>query len=152
MTKRIILLLGCILVLTACGKSHQETGNPENNEHDSQSSKQADQHDEDTNTDEESVGDAGDKIDDTAEEMQDEQKGNMEDVTKMPEYKIIKGQVVMDDYRLNVVEDNRHKRVIILQNKDNHRKEYKSIFMKEDGRLKLIQFNSNGLIYDKTIQ
>lgn len=155
MKKLLILLVGCMLALAACGTSDQATKSTNDGDQGSESAEQqAGNEDEEASEDDEAADDNADDAtdDNAADEQQDKQHSSMEDITKMPEYRILKDQVAIADYQLNVMEDNDHKRIIILQNKDTHKKEYKSIFIKDNGRLKIVQFNGNGLIYDKTIK
>ncbi|WP_077296695.1 hypothetical protein [Virgibacillus pantothenticus] len=67
----------------------------------------------------------------------------------LKEYSILEEKVNLANYKLNIVADNPYKRVILIENTDNEN-EYKSIFIKETNRLKLIRLR-DGIIYNKMI-
>ncbi|MDY0404151.1 hypothetical protein P5G51_000875 [Virgibacillus sp. 179-BFC.A HS] len=169
MKKIILLLIGCTLMLAACANDQQDKSKGENEK--SPATQQADdnaddgaaenetdskpQEKNDTTSDDENDGATENETNSQPEVKKDaasKRENTVEDVTTMPEYSVIKDQIAIDDYQLDVVEDNAHKRIIILKNKDTKHKEYKSIFIKDSGRLKIIQFHDNGLIYNKQIK
>ncbi|API91578.1 hypothetical protein J32TS6_30750 [Virgibacillus pantothenticus] len=67
----------------------------------------------------------------------------------LKEYSILEEKVNLANYKLNIVDDNPYKRVILIENTDN-KNEYKSIFIKETNRLKLIRLR-DGIMYNKVI-
>lgn len=62
------------------------------------------------------------------------------------EHAIIKDHIDLNAYSENVVEDNDYKRVILYEDANGH-KQYKSIYVKKDDHLKIIDFNG-GLLYN----
>lgn len=67
------------------------------------------------------------------------------DEQQYEEFLRINDHINIEDYYADVVEDNRHKRVVLFSDTSNH-KQYKSIYVKHKNLLKLIDFN-DGLIY-----
>ncbi|MCH1625892.1 hypothetical protein [Fredinandcohnia quinoae] len=67
--------------------------------------------------------------------------------SEMLEFASLEANVSLSDYQLNVVEDNPHKRIILLKNKQGQER-YKSIFIKDTGELKIIEFNKGPIFVD----
>lgn len=65
------------------------------------------------------------------------------------EYATIANKVDLTKYNVEVVEDNNYKRIILLTD-DNNRPQYKSIYVKNKNRLKVIDLNG-GLVHNGTI-
>lgn len=72
------------------------------------------------------------------------------DVTQLPEYSILDEHLNLADYTIVVAENNPYKRVLLLKNKQGQA-EYKSILVKNTGRLKIVEFDG-GLVYNGIIQ
>lgn len=129
MKKLIILLLG-ISLLTACSANDTK----------------------DTKNTAESNGDASP---DTEQAQNNENsEGNDSPVTgenfhSFPEYSTIEKQIDLTKYDLDVVEDGSHKRVILFTAQNGER-DFKSIFTKKTGRLKIISFK-DGVLFDDVI-
>ncbi|KWW17553.1 MULTISPECIES: hypothetical protein [Peribacillus] len=70
--------------------------------------------------------------------------------SSLPEYDEIIEQIGDKDYTLNKETDNDDKRVFLIEL--NGEKQYKTIFIKRTNRLKIIEINGNGEVYDKIIQ
>lgn len=70
-------------------------------------------------------------------------------ITETPEYNSLTEIVNIADYQLDTEVDNPQKRIILLENQ-NGKEMYKSIFIKETGRLKIIEFDK-GLIFNDLI-
>ncbi|MBT2215734.1 hypothetical protein KK120_07855 [Virgibacillus dakarensis] len=69
---------------------------------------------------------------------------------QIPEYSILKDNIDMSAYKLDVKEDDPCKRIVILKNQQGEGK-YKSIFIKKTGRMKLIEFD-NGLLFNQVYE
>ncbi|MCM3113403.1 hypothetical protein [Lederbergia lenta] len=69
---------------------------------------------------------------------------------KLPEYSIISTHVDMEHLNAKVVEDNHNKRVILIID-DNGQSKFKSIYVKNTNRLKLIDFEG-GLVFDQNLE
>lgn len=126
MKKITVILIGMLLFVSACGVGA-----------DSQ-----EQELEASNIKEENV-------DSEKNEVVEDQGQTEEDATQLPEYSSLMEQVAIEDFQLNVVEDNQGKRVMLIEDEQGQEK-YKSIFIKKNNRLKIIEFNK-GQIFNEVI-
>lgn len=78
-----------------------------------------------------------------------EQKEQKSGIEGFSEYSILDQETELDKYNANVVKDNNYKRLILLED-DNGQPQYKSIYIKNKDRLKIIDLNG-GLLYNGTI-
>ncbi|KAA0965306.1 hypothetical protein FQ087_03075 [Sporosarcina sp. ANT_H38] len=70
-----------------------------------------------------------------------------EGLTDLPEYAILSEKINLDTHKAIIETDNRGNRIILFEN-DNGIKAFKSIFVKNDNRLKIIKLDDDGLIYN----
>ncbi len=79
--------------------------------------------------------------------IQDESAENskLQDVKSLPEFTVIDKEIGSDSLEAELVSDNSGERVLLL-NKDGD--EFKSIFIKETKRLKIIDIDGKGLIFN----
>lgn len=164
MMKRLIIACIALLVLSACGAGNDDTtGKEEANSNTSSSTEQdktgnseenhADEDDvsdeEDTNKDDES--DVNSNKDNSSEDKANNDASNQADDSdkKLAEYPIFEDKVDMTAYTIDIKEDNPHKRIVLLKDKDGEAK-YKSVFIKKPSRMKLIQFG-HGVLFDEVI-
>ncbi|TFJ93269.1 hypothetical protein [Lentibacillus salicampi] len=97
----------------------------------------------------EAVGPAGKvKTAEAAEQATDEEPKNTA-YGMYPESDILDEHVHADDYQMRVVEDNQSIRVIILKDADGH-SQYKSVFVKNNGMVKVMSFDQ-GLVFQGVI-
>lgn len=75
---------------------------------------------------------------------------NYEEWTSLPEYNKIVEQLRNEEYTFQMVTDNRGERILHILDKDG-RKQYKSIFIKNTNRLKIIKINGGGLIFNEIL-
>lgn len=68
------------------------------------------------------------------------------DIEKLPEFSTLMNQIDVANFKMRIVEENRGKRVILFMN-ENDQPQYKSIYIKEQQRLKMIDFKG-GLVFD----
>ncbi len=73
------------------------------------------------------------------------------DLENLPEFNTIAKQIDLDIYQGVVETDNKGNRIILFKNEKGH-SEYKSIFIKRDNRLKIVQFDDDGLLYNEIIK
>lgn len=148
--KKVLLIFASMLlmVLVACGNGDQDqqTDNQTSSSNEEQTTEtetdeQADDIDEDVDKD-------TDKAEDENEENadQDDQENNHSDIE---EYSVVEEHIDLDKYEMDIEEDNPHKRVILYKD-DQNKKDYKSIYIKDKNRLKIIEFG-HGEIYDEVI-
>jgi len=76
---------------------------------------------------------------------------NNDDLEKFPEFDTIAEHIDLNYYQGIVETDNKGNRVILFEDEKGH-SEYKSIFVKRDNRLKLVQFIDDGLLYNEIIK
>ncbi|WP_106768711.1 hypothetical protein [Paenibacillus faecalis] len=72
------------------------------------------------------------------------------DIKKLPEYKTLAAEIDLSNYTSRITENNPNNRVIILTDV-NGKERYKSVFVKKEDRLKIIDFRG-GLIFNDHIQ
>ncbi|WP_217586027.1 hypothetical protein [Lentibacillus saliphilus] len=87
--------------------------------------------------------------DDSVESHIEKVHVNSEDIEDLLEYDTLDDIVEADDFNAQVVENNAHKRVIVLTD-DNGQPQFKSIFVKDTNRLKIIDFKA-GLVFDQIL-
>ena len=134
MKKIIMMVMGVLLItLVACGTSNnnQTAGPSEGMNEEEQAADKSNEYDE---------TDSGES------EMADEKKS---DDKNIEEYGVIEEHIDLDKYEMDVKEDNPHKRIILYETEQGE-KEYKSIFLKDEDRLKIIEFN-HGQIFNEVI-
>ena len=72
-----------------------------------------------------------------------------EDIEDLLEYDTLDDVVGADDFNAQIVENNNHKRVILLKG-DNGQPQFKSIYVKDTNRLKVIDFK-DGLVFNQIL-
>jgi len=88
----------------------------------------------------------------TDQESSNKTSESNSELAQFKEYPYIKEKVSnIDDYKAITKTDNPNKRVILYQSNDGQKK-YKSILIKESNRLKLIELEKNGLLYNQVIK
>lgn len=60
------------------------------------------------------------------------------DVTKLPEYKTLSSTVDLKGYSVKVIEDNYNKRIALFTDGNGH-KQYKTVYVKKTGYIKVIK-------------
>ncbi|KMY54229.1 hypothetical protein AC623_10030 [Bacillus sp. FJAT-27231] len=70
--------------------------------------------------------------------------------TSLPEYEEIMKHIHDQEYIFETVTDNENKRILLLANK-NGEKQYKTVFIKQDNRLKVIKINGGGQVFNGRI-
>ncbi|MUV37905.1 hypothetical protein JNUCC1_01711 [Lentibacillus sp. JNUCC-1] len=152
--KQIIMgaLFFVVMTLAAC-QSGNDNGN--NDAADNQTADNNAQTEE--NTDMGNEGNSSDQAEGTEEDTNEDNAGNAEEtgeqseVAQMEEYSTIESEVDVDGLTSEVVEDNPNKRVILF--KDGDREAYKSIFIKNEKRLKIIGIEDDeGQVYNEIIE
>lgn len=85
-------------------------------------------------------------------ESNNEKKDTKEEAVggqEFPEFSVLDEQIDADDYEMQIVEDNKHNRVIIL-NDEAGNGQFKSIYVKETNVLQIIDFDQ-GMVFRGTI-
>lgn len=139
MFKRIITLIAAIAILTACSDNEEvkmDTGVTEKNQESLQSNELTNQQE-----------------DQQQKEMNEDPSNeavNDSEWALLPEYNKIVEQIDSQDYTFETVTDNEGKRVLNIIDK-NGSKQYKTIFIKNTNRLKIIRIDGGGLIFNGTL-
>lgn len=148
MLKRLILFATCftfLLMFTACSTSEdkQSTDNDSSKE---VVEEQDEMEAQDSNaTSETTINDKESKIE--KEPASEDQKE-----TKYEEETIINEQINTDGLSIENEVDSDHKRILLFKD-DNNKPQYKSIYIKNEKRLKIIDTTKdNGLIYNEIIE
>lgn len=84
------------------------------------------------------------------ENEQSKEKTNHEEWTSLPEYNYIIEQIDNKEYNFQTVTDNEGKRVLLLIDK-NGVEQYKTIFIKNTSRLKIIKLDGEGQIFNEIL-
>ncbi len=69
---------------------------------------------------------------------------------ELPEYHILNQYIDLTTLEETTVEDNSEKRVLIFET-ETGKQEYKSVYIKEKSRLKLIHFGEEGVLFNQQI-
>ncbi|MUV38245.1 hypothetical protein JNUCC1_02081 [Lentibacillus sp. JNUCC-1] len=91
----------------------------------------------------------GDADDNTSEDSDNEAVEEGAEIDELPEYDTLDDVVDADDFNAQVVENNAHKRVILLKD-ENGQPQFKSIYVKDTNRLKVIDFQG-GLVFNQIL-
>lgn len=86
----------------------------------------------------------------TSSSIQSGERASSTDIKKLPEYETLKANIDLSNYKPGITEDNANKRVILLKD-DNGRNRYKSVYIKREKRLKIVDFQG-GLIFNGYIK
>lgn len=73
------------------------------------------------------------------------------DIAKFEEIPTIREQIDLDNLVAEVESDIPNKRIILFKNNDTNAFVYKSIFIKDDQHLKIVELSKDQLIYNRTI-
>ncbi|MFB5086568.1 membrane lipoprotein lipid attachment site-containing protein [Psychrobacillus sp. PGGUH221] len=93
----------------------------------------------------------------TIEENAEKSTNSTEDTTaqsdlkSFPEFVMLAKHIDLTKYTANVETDNEGTRIIFFENSEGH-KEYKSTFVKNENRLKIIKLDDDGLIFNEIIK
>ncbi|MVP00974.1 hypothetical protein [Paenibacillus lutrae] len=141
MYKTFMTLSAAALLLTACGSNDTDIRNTESTEENQQQSGQT------ADVQEDSQGNNQPK-----EEIQrpSEESVNQEKWSSLPEYAAIIQQIGGKDYQFKTVTDNEGERVLFIEQDGKER--YKSIYVKKTKRLKIIQLDREGQIFNEVLQ
>lgn len=138
MKKSIIILLS-ILFLVACQDSNQPSSHPTPDPGHSTPEKE----ELETESTPSTPNETSLNLDETSPSE------NSKDWADLPEYTVIT-EIATENYQVNIETDNPNNRVIFLENQSGE-KLYKSIFIKNTNRLKIIDLKNDNLIYNQVI-
>ncbi|MCR8846434.1 hypothetical protein NQ117_22365 [Paenibacillus sp. SC116] len=127
MNKLVILLITAATILTACSNQRDISNNAEEN----QQSVQTEAVEENKQLAEEST--------------------NHDEWSSLPEYDTIIQNIEKKDYTIKTVTDNERERVLLLTNQEG-KEQYKTIFIKNTNRFKMINMDGEGLIFNDILE
>src|SRR5699024_7444385 len=139
---------------------NKEKKNKEKKEHDKQNSKEKKEEksaDEDKAADKEDDSKADKEEDNSKSEKSDDEKSDdnskeKSDLAQYDEYNVVSSKIKdIDSYPARVETHNPNTRVILF-GEDNGQKDYKSIFVKRENRLKIIDLKKDNQIYNDIIK
>lgn len=126
MFKKPLILIASLSLLAACGNDEEAAGNKEVIENVKEAP---------------SSGTSQERADETAVD---------DEIASLPEYQTIMKEIDKEDCTFKLLTDNEGKRVFLLID-ETGKEEYKSIFIKETNRLKIIELESNREIFNDRI-
>lgn len=140
--KKIIVFLMILGVLSACGNaSSQDAEQPNTDVKDETITTQKDT---EANKEEAETGMENNEINNEKTEVES-------DEVNYEEMAIWEEVIPTNNYSLRVVEDNNHKRIVLFEDENGH-VSYKSIYIKDKDRLKVIDTDTDdGLLYNDKI-
>ncbi|EMA6344082.1 hypothetical protein ACO11K_003923 [Bacillus cytotoxicus] len=146
MYKIILALIAMLTVLTACNRAETAKDNHDVTVKKEESSQQ-EKKDIDQTKDEQTAEQVKEEEPKEQSENNPKENENHEKWASLPEYNKIVEQIGNEDYNFQTVTDNEGKRVLHILDKDGQ-KQYKTIFIKNTNRLKIIKINGGGMIFN----
>lgn len=148
MKKGLIILFG-LLLLIGCSNNN-DADQPQQDNEDQDNVEQNENNTENTNLENEATNEENENnIEDTTEK---EDAANNDDLKAFKEFDVLENELDLDAYEGIVESDNQGNRIILFQDADG-KKEYKSIFIKNDNRLKIVHFvDEDDLLYNDIIK
>ncbi|WP_440896904.1 hypothetical protein ACS127_02530 [Amphibacillus sp. Q70] len=139
--KRIIIGIALLSMLSAC-----QTGTEENNGLDNDEQTQATEEniEAEPNNQEAESG----QTEDNEEQEYSEESNTDED--SFQEMEVIEEYIDVSDYQREIETDNRNTRVMFFKS-DQGEKEYKTVFIKDKSRLKIIHLGEDGLLFNEEL-
>ncbi|MBA9026128.1 hypothetical protein [Peribacillus huizhouensis] len=140
MHKTIIALIAVVTILTACNNNGADKNKNEITEKNEQSLQT------------EGEQEVQQENEQSKESIQNQSKesAHHEEWASLPEYDSIMEQLDNNDYNFQTVTDNEGKRVLLLID-ENGVEQYKTIFIKNTSRLKIIKINGEGQIFNEIL-
>ena len=163
MKKQIIILFAAMILMLGACASNNDDNNSNNGANDNTNTEEnqgtndenADNNAEDNeengienDVENESENNAGDNMDNQTNNDSSDSDSALAD---FPEYNTLVAEIDVDRLDAEIETDNPNKRVILYADSDGH-KQYKSIFIKKQDRLKIIHFDDDGEIFNEVIK
>ncbi|PYY31114.1 hypothetical protein [Paenibacillus illinoisensis] len=128
MNRLLMILIAAATMLTACQSNQTDTGNSSGSNEQSAQTETAQSNNEPT-----------------------EESTSQSEWSSLPEYDTIIREVDSQDYTFRTVTDNKNERILILTNQDGEEK-YKTIFIKNTSRLKIIDIDGGGQLFNDVLE
>lgn len=141
MFKKMIILVSAMAIITACSDKEAPATNEE-----------ASGKTEANVQPREEQGDAKESEQQTENSQHStEESVNAMEWASLPEYNTIIEQIGNNEYTFETVTDNDGKRILTIMD-ENGEKQYKTVFVKNTSRLKIININGNGVVFNGIIK
>ncbi|WP_337034161.1 hypothetical protein [Paenibacillus illinoisensis] len=127
MNRLLMILIAAATMLTACQSNQTATGNPSGSNEPSAQTETAQPNNKPT-----------------------EESTSQSEWSSLPEYDTIIREVDSQDYTFRTVTDNENERILLLTNQDGEEK-YKTIFIKNTSRLKIIDIDGGGQLFNDVL-
>lgn len=147
-----VLLIGALFLIgvVACsGNDNNDTVEKPESEENMEQETDVEEGEVDSSEEEEVESDENDT--EETKEQSTESTSIPEEIKEFEEVDIISDEIDLNDKEIKVETDNPNKRVILFIDNNDQAKKYKSIFIKKENRLKIINEGDDGLIYDEKI-
>ncbi|MBM6386813.1 MAG: hypothetical protein JSY10_22915 [Paenibacillus sp.] len=128
MNRLLIILIAAATMLTACQSNQTDAGNPSGSSEPSAQTETAQPNNEPT-----------------------EESTSQSEWSSLPEYDTIIREVDSQDHTFRTVTDNENERILLLTNQDGEEK-YKTIFIKDTSRLKIIDVDGGGQLFNDVLE
>lgn len=129
MYKITLTFIAAVILLSSCSNQENSRNNKEENDNNLQSVQ---------------------NIDEQKSDPIETENTNYDNITSLPEYNKIIQVIDKEDYTFKIVTDNENKRILLIQGQDGI-PQYKTIFIKNKGLLKVINTNGDNQIFSDFI-
>lgn len=161
MKKFLIVMMSVLLMtLAACGSSDEDKGNTNGTTDDNNTGVEdqtgdtnddaVDEDDDATDDDTVAEDDASDDNDSADTDDADDNESNDSELAEFPEHDIVAEKIDLNKYEADLETDNDNNRVFLYKDEKDE-EHYKTIFIKHDKRLKIIEFGK-GEIYNEVLK
>ena|SRR5699024_2343787 len=156
----VVLFASMLFILGACSGNDNDSSQNDGADNNANTEENQDQNANDNanddvvnNTDNETDNEEENNADDQATNEIDNGDNTSSDneLADYPEYDTLVDEIDVDSLQAEVETDNQNKRVILYSD-DNDKKVFKSIFIKKKDRLKIIDFDDDGEIFNEVIK
>jgi len=128
MNRLLMILIAAATMLTACQSNQTDAGNPSGSNEQSAQTETAQPNNEPT-----------------------EERTSQDEWSSLPEYDTIVQKVDAQDYTFRTVTDSENERILLLTNQDGEEK-YRTIFIKNTSRLKIIDVDGGGQLFNDVLE
>lgn|SRR5699024_2463237 len=155
MKRALLLLLVLVaLVLAACGNDKDESSEPadETTQEPDQSEESGESETNTSEADEANENETDDEDASESEKADDEESGEIDHsaIEDFEEFDVIADNIDLNSYKSILETDNKGNRIILFEDASGE-KEFKSVFVKNDKRLKIIKLKDDGLLFNEII-
>ncbi len=155
MTKWITVLIASGMLLVGCSNDVAEkNSNTDEQTPDERVQEEENRSEEFTGTEEtdqqETEGSTGEASEDSNASNQPEANISEEEAANLPEYDVIRKQIGEGSYKIETITDNEGTRILHFLNEQGEM-QYKTVFVKDTNRLKIINTKEGGQVFNQVI-